>query len=123
MTEIARRRAERNSEGAKSNDPLIVAEWPLNRGDRLRVSIEDFKGAQLISIRKWFTTEGGELRPTSKGISLAVRHLPQLAAAVESALILASDRGLVEMKRLDQAGLAGVSHETIGGRAAVSSAD
>jgi transcriptional coactivator p15 (PC4) len=106
---------EGNSGRPQSNDPVVIAEWRLNRGERLRVSIEEFKGSRLISIRKWFTTNGGELRPTSRGISMAVRHLPQLTAAVEDALTFASERGLVEIRRLDDSGLGGVARERLSG--------
>jgi hypothetical protein len=112
MTDMAQQEPERNSGRSQSNDPVIIAEWPLTRGERLRVSIEEFKGSRLISIRKWFVAEGGDLRPTSRGISMAVRHLPQLTAAVEDALTFASERGLVEIRRLDDSGLGGVARET-----------
>jgi hypothetical protein len=78
---MAQREAEGNSGRAQSNDPVIIAEWPLTRGERLRVSVEEFKGSRLVSIRKWFVAEGGDLRPTSRGISLAVRHLQRYASA------------------------------------------
>jgi hypothetical protein len=113
MQGMAQSAAERNSEGVKSNDPLIVAEWPLHRRERLRVSIEEFKGARLISVRKWFEADDGSWRPTSRGISLSIRHLPQLLEAIDNAHAIALERGLIEgRQRPEVAGLGDASHET-----------
>jgi hypothetical protein len=120
---MAQREAEGNSARPRSNDPVVLAEWSMNRRERVRVSIEEFKGSRLISIRKWFVTDGGDLRPTKRGISLALRHLPQLADAVEAALMFASAHKLIEIKRLDEVGMGGVSRETIGERARVPAAE
>jgi hypothetical protein len=76
-------------------DAIIIAEWQVNRGDRVRVSIEQFKGVDLINIRKWFEAEDGSLRPGKAGIALNVKHLPQLADAMVKALADARERGLV----------------------------
>lgn len=86
----------RNNYLAKSGavDPFIVAEWPINRHDTVRLSIEQFKGVWLVNLRKWFEAEDSELRP-GKGIALSVRHLPQLAEAVAKALSIARERGLM----------------------------
>ena len=40
-------------------------------------------------------TEGGELRPSKRGIALSVKHLPQLAEAVAKALTIARERELI----------------------------
>jgi hypothetical protein len=78
-----------------SDDPTIIAEWPLNSREHLRVSIEKFNGFDLINIRKWFKAEDGELRPGRHGIAVQVKHLPHLAAALTKALALATERDLI----------------------------
>jgi hypothetical protein len=60
----------------------IIAEWAINRRERVRVSIEQFKGIPLINIRKWFEADDGALRPGKQGIALNIKHLPQLADAL-----------------------------------------
>jgi hypothetical protein len=77
------------SEGA------VIAEWPPNRRERARVSIEQFNGTWLINVRKWFEAEDGTPRPGKRGIAFGLKHLPQLADAVAKALAVARDRGLV----------------------------
>jgi hypothetical protein len=75
-------------------DSLIVAEWPLNKRETARVSIEFFRGTWLINARKWFEGEDGELRP-GKGIALSVKHLPRLAEAIDRSLVISRERGLI----------------------------
>jgi hypothetical protein len=74
--------------------PLLIAEWPIKRGEIARVSIENYKGTWLISLRKWFEADDSQLRP-GKGISLSVKHLPRVSAAMEEALAEARNRGLI----------------------------
>ncbi|MCD0417280.1 transcriptional coactivator p15/PC4 family protein [Rubrivivax sp. JA1024] len=65
---------------------LAIAEWPINRREHLRVTIEDFNGSPLLNIRKWYKAEGGdELLPSKRGIALSVRHVGQLTAALSEA--------------------------------------
>jgi hypothetical protein len=76
-------------------DAIIVAEWPVNRGDHVRVSIEQFNGTWLINIRKWFEADDGAMRPAKQGIALSIKHLPQLAKATSQALSVAEERQLI----------------------------
>jgi hypothetical protein len=76
-------------------DPILVAEWPLNnRGEQVRVSIENYKGSWLISVRKWFKIDDGQMRP-GKGLAMSAKNLPRLATAIEHSLATARDRGLI----------------------------
>ena len=55
MQVLAQQEPTRNSHQEKSDpDAGIIAEWPLKQHERLRVSIEDYKGAWLINVRKWY---------------------------------------------------------------------
>ena len=76
MQRLAQNETRRNSNQADS-DAGIIAEWPLKRHERLRVSLELFNGVWLINSRKWFQAENGEWRPGKQGIALGVKHLPQ----------------------------------------------
>ena len=74
-----------------------IAQWPLNRrGEFVRVTIEQFKGIDLLNIRKWYLDDNEALRPGKGGIALNVKHLPQLADALNKALAQARVAGLVE---------------------------
>jgi Transcriptional Coactivator p15 (PC4) len=96
MHEMAQQDPQRNSPQKESGpDQGIIAEWPLKRHERLRVSLEYFGGAWLFNIRKWFETEGGEWRPTKQGVAVNLKHLPGLAEAVTQGLSTAHARGLI----------------------------
>jgi len=93
MQVMTRQEPHRNSES--DSEAGIIAEWPINKRETARVSIELYKGAWLINFRKWYEAEDGELRPTRHGVALGVRHLPRLADAINQALSIARERGLV----------------------------
>jgi hypothetical protein len=96
MTTITQDAPQRNSHKGKPDDvePIIIGEWPIKRGEIARISIENYKGTWLISIRKWFEAEDGQLRP-GKGISLSVKHLRHMSVAMDEALAVARERGLI----------------------------
>jgi hypothetical protein len=96
MSRFSQEAPQRNSSREKSGEPepIIVAEWPIKRGEIARVSIEPYKGVWLIGLRKWFEAEDGKMRP-GKGMSLSVRHLPRIAEAMGKALAVARERGLI----------------------------
>jgi transcriptional coactivator p15 (PC4) len=74
-----------------------IAQWPLNRhGEFVRVALEQFKGVDLVNIRKWYLDDNEALRPGKGGIALNVKHLPQLADALTKALAQARVEGLVD---------------------------
>lgn len=76
-------------------EPVIVAEfWANRRGESVRVQLREYEGQALIDIRKHYTAEG-KLLPTKKGLSLVVRRLPDLAAAIDKALAKARELGLI----------------------------
>lgn len=101
MTTLAQETRHRNSRHGKADDPepIITAEWPLNkRGETVRISIDNYKGTWLISLRKWFEADDGQMRP-GKGIALGVKNLPRLTDAMEQALETAHERGLIPVDR------------------------
>jgi hypothetical protein len=77
------------------SEPAIIAEWELNGRESLRVELHEFKGTQIIGIRKWFSGSNGSMAPGKDGINLSLKHLPRLAAAVNDALSKAREDGLI----------------------------
>jgi hypothetical protein len=73
----------------------VIAEWPLNRRERVRVSLELFNGTWIVSARKWFEADDSSIRPGRHGIAFATKHLPAFAEAVAKILAEAQARGLV----------------------------
>ena len=74
--------------------PLIIAEWPRNNRETIRVSIDQFNGRDVVDVRSWYTDKSGELKPGRSGICLSVAHLPELADALNKALAAAHESGL-----------------------------
>jgi hypothetical protein len=80
---------------SEESQPVIVAQWELNSRESVRVELHEFKGTQLIGIRKWFAGANGAMAPGKSGINLNLKHLPRLAAAVNDALSKAREDGLI----------------------------
>jgi hypothetical protein len=75
--------------------PIVVAEWPKNeKGEKVRVTLDSFKGHDTIDARVWWPGDDGHLR-AGKGLTVGIRHLPALAAAFAEALALAREHGLI----------------------------
>jgi hypothetical protein len=97
MTKIAQGASQGNRSVPIFTDPLIVAEWLINRrDDSLRVSLENYQTSRLVNIRKWYVDDNGQKRPTKRGIALSLAQLPRLAAALNEALRIATELGLIE---------------------------
>jgi Transcriptional Coactivator p15 (PC4) len=77
------------------SEPVIIAQWELNRRESVRVEIHEFKGTQLIGIRKWFAAANDTMAPGKHGINLSLKHLPRLAVAINDALSKARADGLI----------------------------
>jgi hypothetical protein len=73
---------------------IIVAEWPKNDREVVRVVLDEYNGHPLVNARLWFQGDGGELRP-GKGLSVGIRHLPALTEAFTRALTIATEQGLI----------------------------
>ncbi|AMJ61973.1 transcriptional coactivator p15/PC4 family protein [Bosea sp. PAMC 26642] len=82
---------------------LILSQWAKNQREVVRVALEEFNGKPIVNIRTWYRPEGGDdLRPGKSGIAMSVQHLPALAAAINGALGVATERGdIVEQERAD----------------------
>jgi hypothetical protein len=73
----------------------VISEILRNTRERVRVELDEYAGKQLISARIWFFDKDGELRPTSKGLSVDIRHLSALREAIDQAERIARDAGLI----------------------------
>lgn len=83
--------------------PITLAEWPKNQREVIRVELSEYRGQPLISARVWFHGDDDQLLPSKSGISISIKHLPQLAAGIAAALDRAIELGLVgALKEADQ---------------------
>ncbi len=60
-----------------------VYQFAKNATEEVRVSLTEFKGHKLIDVRIYYEPEdGGERRPTKKGITIDVSLYPELKKAL-----------------------------------------
>jgi Transcriptional Coactivator p15 (PC4) len=78
--------------------PIEIAKFwkSRNRAEHVRVELSEYKGHSLINVRIWQTGTDGIDRPTTKGIALSVRKLPELASALAKAETTAIELGLLQ---------------------------
>jgi hypothetical protein len=76
--------------------PIVVAEWPRNRHELVRISLDLFNGYFTVSIRAWWRDSNGIFRPGRDGLTLGIQHLPKLFAALADAVEHAQLLGLVD---------------------------
>lgn len=74
--------------------PLLIAEWPRNSRDVIRVRLNAFNGRTTIELREWYPSDGG-WNPGKAGITLSVAHVRTLADAFAKALAEAESRNLL----------------------------
>jgi hypothetical protein len=77
------------------NDAQQIAVIPKNRRESLVVRLYQYERHDLGDLRVFYTDPEGELRPTGKGASFAVRLLPEVIAGLQKALEEARHRGLL----------------------------
>jgi hypothetical protein len=78
--------------------PVIISKlWKSrNHTEHVRVELSEYEGRPLINVRIWQTGSDGIDRPTTKGIAMSVRKLPELASALAKAETTAIELGLLE---------------------------
>jgi hypothetical protein len=96
--------ADNNQDGAQAPStsgnialavPVTIAEWQKKSRESILVRLDSFKGKATICARLWYRDSEGELKPSPKGLTVAVHHLPQLATAMNDALETARHMGLI----------------------------
>jgi len=64
----------------------LVSKFEKNATEEVRVQLREFRGHQLLDMRVfYFPTEGGEPRPTRKGIAISVGLISKLKDAITQA--------------------------------------
>jgi hypothetical protein len=88
-------------ERAMDNNDLKGAQGPVfatikrNRGEELRVGLSSLNGRSFLDLRIWYPAEDGLLRPSKKGVTCRLDQLPDLQAALASAIEFARREGLL----------------------------
>lgn len=72
--------------------PILIGEFPANSRESARVTLETFKGHNLVCIRKLYPAPCGGWRP-GNGIAVNERHLPRLSELISEAITTARNSG------------------------------
>lgn len=80
----------------KPLDSIVIAEWPKNAREVIRVELSTYNGAQLIQIRTWYRADDDGLRPGRSGYAVSIKHLPDIANAFAAAVDVAKSKGLIK---------------------------
>lgn len=57
----------------------VIASFPKNSFEEVRISLTEFKGKELIDLRVYYQPDGEEeMRPTKKGITISLEKFPEL---------------------------------------------
>ena len=75
--------------------PRIISEIPKNAMEAIRVSLSEYQGQAVLDCRVWYRRGDGDMRPGPKGLTVAIRHLPQLADALAKAVLEAQESKLL----------------------------
>ena len=78
--------------------PILVAEWPRGKREVLRITLSKYNGRISIDVRVWFRVEGGEFRPSRRGISLRVAEISDVRKGLRKAREIAVGLGFTEQK-------------------------
>jgi hypothetical protein len=90
--------------GALANPPvfpIIIAGWPRNKREVIRVSLDEYQGRTIIDLRCWWYDDQREVNPGRSGPTLALKHLPTLASGLADASARAEALGLQQLQRTD----------------------
>jgi hypothetical protein len=79
-------------------EPVSIAKFWKSRdhAEHVRVDLSEFKGRVIVNVRLWQTGPDGVDRPTTKGIAMSIRKLPELASALAKAETTAIELGLLQ---------------------------
>jgi hypothetical protein len=64
---------------------MEIAEIEKNTKEKIRVSIEEYKGHRFVDCRVYFEDEAGEWRPSRKGIALSADIIDEVIEALQKA--------------------------------------
>ncbi|MEZ5901656.1 MAG: transcriptional coactivator p15/PC4 family protein [Hyphomicrobiaceae bacterium] len=76
--------------------PITIAQWDRNAREVVRVALDQYNGRHTVNARVWYRDAEGGVKPTKTGITLSIKHLPALAAALAEAERSARNLGLIE---------------------------
>jgi hypothetical protein len=67
-----------------------------NQRENLQIALDQYQGRNVVDLRTWWWGEDGNLRPSTRGLTVSTKHLRSLAEALSEAADEAERLGLVE---------------------------
>jgi Transcriptional Coactivator p15 (PC4) len=81
---------------ATLTEPIEIAKfWKNRQKAAIVVSLNPYEGHNLVDVREHFIDGNGIMRPTTKGLSMVVRRLPEFSRAIRKALERARELDLL----------------------------
>lgn len=73
----------------------VIHTFQKNPEEEVRLTLREYKDRHYLDLRLWFQpSDGGDYRPTKKGITLSLDYLPELKKGLERAGKLAPEIAL-----------------------------
>jgi hypothetical protein len=77
-------------------EPVTISRfWKNRQHDAIVTTLEEYEGRVLVDVRQHVMSQGRLVR-TTRGISIVVLRLPDLAKAINKALATARELGLID---------------------------
>ncbi len=64
---------------------MVLAEIKKNEKERIRISVETYRGSQFVDCRVYWEDQEGEWRPSRKGIALSPDTIDLVIEALQKA--------------------------------------
>ncbi|MBI2837872.1 MAG: transcriptional coactivator p15/PC4 family protein [Acidobacteria bacterium] len=74
----------------------VIAQFQKNSREEIRVTVNEFKKNKYIHVRTYVGFEGDEMKPTQKGIAIAVELFPELKKAMKLLEARLVEQGLID---------------------------
>ncbi|MCB7128412.1 MAG: transcriptional coactivator p15/PC4 family protein [Candidatus Brocadiales bacterium] len=79
----------------------LVDRFDKNAVEEVRVSLDEYRGHQLFSLRVWTENKAGERVPTKKGLTLKTDLFPKFKRAVEKLEAAILEAGLLDPEDIE----------------------
>ncbi len=82
---------------APIKEPIEIAKWwkSRRRDIAIVVSLRHYEGHNLIDVREHYTDQAGCMKPSTRGLAMVVRNLPEFSNALRRALERARELDLL----------------------------
>jgi|1186.fasta_scaffold431083_2 hypothetical protein len=91
--------AQSNSSGQLDGDGILIARFwksARNRREAITLTLKSYEGHPYLDCRLFAATDEGRSLPTTKGVTVGIKQLPEFLRAVDKAYTRARDLGLIE---------------------------